>query len=61
MDNYTAIGIAEGFEIPKSEEQVVEAWQYIYDHKLHLNLQGWFGRTLKELIDAGIVKTNNNG
>jgi len=60
MDNYTAVGIAEGFLIPKYEEQYLEAWQYIYDHKLYLNLQGWFGRTLKQLIDAGFIKTKNN-
>ncbi len=54
-----AIGIAEGFEEAESEEQVIEAWQHIYDNKLHLNLQGWFGRTLERLIDAGYINTEN--
>jgi hypothetical protein len=60
MDSYQATGIAEGWIEADSEDQVIEAWQYIYDHKLYLNLQGWFGRTLKQLIDAGFIKTKNN-
>ena len=59
MTNYMAIGIAEGFEEAESEEQVIEAWQHIYDKKLYLNLQGWFGRTLKVLIDEGYINTEN--
>ena len=59
MTNYMAIGIAEGFEEAESEEQVIEAWQHIYDKKLYLNLQGWFGRTLKDLIDEGYINTEN--
>ena len=54
-----AVGIAEGFEEAESEEQVIEAWQHIYDNKLHLTLQGWFGRTLEHLIDAGYINTEN--
>ena len=57
MTNYMAIGIAEGFEEAESEEQVIEAWQHIYDKKLYLNLQGWFSRTLKYLIDEGYINT----
>ena len=60
MTNYMAIGIAEGFEEAESEEQVIEAWQHIYDNKLHLTLQGWFGRTLRDLIDAGYINTEKN-
>ena len=57
MTDYMAVGIAEGFEEPENEEQYMEAWQHIYDEKLHLNLQGWFGRTMKVLIDDGLIKT----
>ena len=60
MTNYMAIGIAEGFEEAESEEQVIEAWQHIYDKKLYLNLQGWFGRTLKDLINEGYINTEKN-
>jgi len=57
MTDYMAVGIAEGFEKPENEKQYMEAWQHIYDKKLYLNLQGWFGRTMKVLIDDGLIKT----
>ena len=41
MDSYTAVGIAEGFVDAESEEQVLEAWQYLHDTKLGYQLQGW--------------------
>ena len=56
MTTYDAVGIAEGFVEAKSEDQVIEAWQYIYDNKLYLSLQGWFGRTVSELLKQGIIK-----
>ena len=56
MTRYMAIGIAEGFEQAESEEQFIEAWQYIYDNKLHLTLQGGFGRTLETLISEGYIE-----
>lgn len=55
MDSYTAVGIAEGFVDAESEEQVLEAWQYLHDTKLGYQLQGWFGRTLKQLIEGGYI------
>ena len=60
MTDYMAVGIAEGFEEAKDENQVIEAWQHIYDKRLHLNLQGWFGRTMADLIEAGYIDTNGN-
>jgi len=63
MDNYLAVGIAEGFEKPANEEQVIEAWQHLVDTGLAWQLQGWFGRTAAQLIESGIVKqggTNGN-
>jgi len=63
MDNYLAVGIAEGFEEPANEEQVIEAWQHLVDTGLAWQLQGWFGRTADQLIESGIVKqggTNGN-
>ena len=54
MDNYTAVAIAEGFEEAESEEQVIEAWQYLIDSGLAWSLQGWFGRTATDLIESGI-------
>jgi len=54
MDSYMAVGIAEGFEEADSEEQVIEAWQYLIDTGLCWGLQGFFGRTASSLIEQGI-------
>lgn len=54
MDNYTAVALAEGFE-EGTEEEVIKAWQYLVDTGLAWQIQGWFGRTAKELIDRGII------
>lgn len=55
MDDYTATGIAEGFEPAESEEQVIEAWQYLHDTGLAYRLQGWFGRTAQQLLNDGVI------
>ena len=56
MDNYTAIGIAEGFEPCESEEQYLAAWQHLVNTGLAWSLQGWFGRTAKSLIEEGLIE-----
>jgi hypothetical protein len=55
MDNYTAVGLAEGFIEADSEEQVIEAWQTLVDTGLAWQLQGWFGRTAQQLINQGVI------
>ena len=55
MSNYQAVGLAEGFIEAESEEQVIEAWQYLVDTGLAWSLQGWFGRTAAALIEEGVV------
>lgn len=54
LSSYNAIGLAEGF-VEGTEEEVIEAWQYLVDTGLAWQLQGWFGRTAFDLIDAGII------
>ncbi len=54
MDSFTAVGIAEGFIPSESEDQIIEAWQYLIDTGLAWKLQGWFGRTASRLIGEGI-------
>lgn len=55
MDNYTAVGIAEGFIDADSEEKVIAAWQYLHDTGLAYQLQGFFGRTAQHLLNEGII------
>jgi hypothetical protein len=55
MDDYTAVGLAEGFIDAESDEQVIAAWQHLHDTGLAYRLQGFFGRTARNLIDAGII------
>jgi len=55
MDSYNAVGIAEGFIEADSEEQVLEAWQYLVDTGMAWKLQGWFGRTAQQLINQGYI------
>lgn len=54
MNTYTATGIAEGWIEADSEEQVIEAWQTLINTGLAWRLQGWFGRTARDLIEQGI-------
>lgn len=56
MDNFTAIGIAEGFIEAESVEQTLEAWQHLVDTGMAWSLQGWFGRTAMQLIEQGIIE-----
>ena len=54
MTSYLATGLAEGFE-EGTEEEVIAAWQYLHDTRLAYKLQGWFGRTVSDLIERGII------
>ena len=53
MDNFTAVGIAEGFIDAESQDQYIEAWQHLIDTGMAWTLQGWFGRTAMHLIEKG--------
>lgn len=55
MDDFTAVGIAEGFIEAESNEQVMAAWQHLHDTGLAYRLQGWFGRTAERLIEQGFI------
>ena len=59
MTAQQAIGIAEGFIEAESEEQVIEAWQYLLDTGLVWNLQGFFGRTAVAMIKDGILEVKD--
>jgi hypothetical protein len=57
MNDYTATGIAEGWIVCEDTDQQIEAWQYLHDSGLAYRLQGSFGRTAKNLLESGILKT----
>jgi hypothetical protein len=55
MDLFTATMMAEsadGYEA-ETEEQWLEAWQLLIDTGTCWKLQGWFGRTARDLIEGG--------
>jgi hypothetical protein len=58
MNDYTATGIAEGWIVCEDTDQQIEAWQYLHDSGLAYRLQGWFGRTARNLIESKIIKSN---
>ena len=61
LDNYTAVGIAEGFIETDDEQEILEAWQHLVDTGLAWTLQGWFGRTARHLIDEGVIAEPKGG
>lgn len=52
-DNYRACMVAEGVEASESEDEWVEAYQYLIDTGVVWSLQGTFGRTAADLIAQG--------
>ena len=50
-----AVGIAEGWIEAENEQEIIDAWQQLHDTGLAYNLQGWFGRTARNLINKGII------
>ena len=56
MDNYTAMGLAEGFIESQNENQVIEAWQHLVDTGVVWSLQGWYGRNAARLIENGVIR-----
>lgn len=56
MDNYTAVGLAEGFIEANDEDQIITAWQHLHTTGLAYQLQGFFGRTAQHLLNEGIIQ-----
>jgi|TARA_R110002126_G_scaffold69093_4_gene174808 hypothetical protein len=60
INNYNAVGIAEGFIECEDQKTINKAWQHLIDTGLAWSLQGWFGRTAESLIEQGICKRRDN-
>lgn len=54
MDIVTAVMIAEGVQ-EADEVQTKAAWQHLVDSGMAWQLQGWFGRTARHLIEEGVI------
>ena len=58
MNTFEAITLIE--DTPDvSEEQYIEAFQSLIDSGVVWQLQGWYGRTARGLIDGGYCTTRN--
>jgi hypothetical protein len=55
MTPFEAVMIAESGDDQYSEDQIIEAWQYLHTSGLAYQLQGWFGRTAQSLITQGVI------
>jgi len=54
MTQSLAVAIAEGYETAESDQQYIEAWQYLIDTGLAWKMQGYFGRTASVMIQEGL-------
>lgn len=56
MTPFDAMAIIEGFDGQEHDQQEwLAAWQYLIDTGIVWQLQGWYGRTARDLIEAGEV------
>jgi hypothetical protein len=57
MDMFKACSIAEGFcgGEDASDDEKQAAWQWLYDQKAYMHLQGWYGRTMRDLLEQGLI------
>ncbi len=56
MDQFTAVGIAEGWIPVDTPEDRLKAWQQLIDTGMCWERQGWFGRTAVDLIERGLCR-----
>jgi hypothetical protein len=54
MDALQAVQLIEEPSETKTEEQVLEAWQFLIDTGIVWQLQGAYGRMARSLIHAGL-------
>lgn len=56
MNPTKAVSIIEDFNSGDyTDEQLLEAWQYLVDTGIVWQLQGYYGRTAMQLIEQGLI------
>lgn len=55
MNLYRAMQVVEGLYEPDYEDEITDAWQHLHDTRVAYSLQGWYGRTCVQLLEAGII------
>ena len=55
MDNFTATMIAEGAIEADDYDHYIAAWQHLLNTGLCWQLQGWFGRQAKAMLDDDLI------
>jgi hypothetical protein len=58
-DLFRQVGLAEGF-VEGSEQEKIDAWQWLLDTGHVWGLQGWFGRTAVDLLARGVIEDRRN-
>ncbi len=54
---YEACSIIEGFDGGEQDQAtILAAWQYIKDSGAYYALQGFYGRNVRHLTEAGLLK-----
>ena len=56
---FRQVGLAEGFA-EGSEQEVIDAWQWLLDTGHVWELQGCFGRTAVDLLEHGVIKRKSS-
>lgn len=55
MNVFEAVQIVEDTESDASEENLLEAWQFLHDSGYAYTLQGTYGRIAQDLVEAGLI------
>ena len=51
----SAILICEGVRQPQDEQEYIEAWQTLLDTGAVWNMQGWYQRTVTDMLNQGLL------
>ena len=55
INPFEACGTIEGFSPRSAPEDMIKAISYIAGTKLYASLQGFYGRTVRDMVDRGLM------